>query len=509
MGARNLNELLDRAVARHGDRPALIHGDEVWTYDELACAVRCVASSLQAQRVQKGDCVPVFGPKSPWSVAFMLAALQLGAVYAPLEFGLPPPLLQQILRDSGARLMCVTAPEHPRVRLALHGSSLQVIGPGVAAAEPVLPVEVVADDLAYVLFTSGSTGVPKGIAHTHASALAFVEWAVEHVGAGANDVFASHASFSFDLSVFDLYGAICVAAPLVLLSETELRFPGDVARLIERHRISVWYSVPSALVQLMAVGAHPVLNQLRVVIFAGEVFPQDRLRELLARAPSPRYCNFFGPTETNVCTYWDVDQRLLEVAAAIPIGWQCPYCTVELVAEDGSSSRQSGEMVVSGANVTSGYWRAGELDRRADDRLLSSAEPNGRRFRTGDFASIDGEGLMWFHGRRDRQVKVRGFRIELDSVEASLRSMPDIDDALVVGFKGSSGLCIGAAVQVLPAHTSQERDLLRKAAGWLRPQELPDRILVLSELPRNARGKFDYAAIVARFEERDRGQTQH
>ena len=180
-------------------------------------------------------------------------------------------------------------------------------------------------DLAYILYTSGSTGDPKGIMHTHRSGLAFAQWAAATYDLRAEDRLSNHAPLHFDLSTFDLFAGALAGATTVIIPEAITKFPASVAKLMADERISVWYSVPFALIQLLQRGnlAARDLSALRWVLFAGEVFPTKHLRSLLAALPGPRYSNLFGPTETNVCTYYHVDVLAEDSDETIPIGIVC------------------------------------------------------------------------------------------------------------------------------------------------------------------------------------------
>jgi amino acid adenylation domain-containing protein len=500
MVRKTLCDIFNEAVSNASDKPALIFGDSIWSYRELDQKSFGLAAAMQRAGVRQGDRVLIYGPKCGWSVAFILAALRLGAIYAPIEFGTPDNIFAKIVDSSQPRLICVTAPDNLRVKETMDKLSLARVGPGdIIDAEPVLP-ELDANDPAYILFTSGTTGDPKGIVHTHDSAMAFVEWAVKEVGAGPEDVFSNHASFGFDLSVFDLFGAILVGAPLVIFSETQLRFAGEIVRMISECKVTIWYSVPTALIQLYDLGAASELNRLRVIIFAGEVFPLERLKRFVGAAPNPAYYNFFGPTETNVFTYWKVDPGEIAASKEIPIGFPCPYCDVRLVGEGEITDLEQGEMLVAGRNVMQGYWQQGRLQTLARDKVVYDQTHDNTYFRTGDFAVRDSQQRLWFKGRKDRQIKVRGFRVELDSVEEGLMNIEGLQNAAAVQIIKDSPK-LGALVTTKNGKTLDQKTVMSRAYEIMRPQDIPDILLVVDRIPHNLRGKRDYVAIAQKLEE--------
>ena len=230
-----------------------------------------------------------------------------------------------------------------------------------------------ASDLAYILYTSGSTGVPKGVMLSHANAIAFVDWAAAEFEVGEDDRLSSHAPLHFDLSVLDLYVAAKAGAALVLVPGQLALFPSELGRWIRDAGITVWYSVPSILTLLVLRGklAETTLPNLRTILFAGEVFPTKYLHQLMQLLPHVRFANLFGPTETNVCTWYEVPRWEGEPPLSIPIGK--PACGDEIfaVADDGSLAPpgEVGELYVRGPSVMQGYWAD-------DERTAATLLPN-------------------------------------------------------------------------------------------------------------------------------------
>jgi amino acid adenylation domain-containing protein len=302
------------------------------------------------------------------------------------------------------------------LQAALDRAQAETPAPLAASARPE------PDALAYILYTSGSTGVPKGVMLSHRAGASFVHWCSEVFDPRPEDRFSSHAPLHFDLSILDVYLPLKHGAALVLVGEETGKAPARLAPLIAERRISVWYSTPSILSLLAQYGRLEALDltALRLVLFAGEVFPVKHLRALKKLLPAPRYFNLYGPTETNVCTFYEVPPGPVPEARhePYPIGKACSHYETLVVDEAGRPALggADGELCAAGPGVMQGYWNLPEPSARAfiDDG-------SGRRwYRTGDVVTTDAEGNYLYLSRRDRMVKRRGYRVELGEIEAGL-----------------------------------------------------------------------------------------
>ena len=343
-------------------------------------------------------------------------------------------------------------------------------------------------DLAYILYTSGSTGTPKGVMISHRAALTFVDWAAECAGLREEDRVCSPAPLQFDLSVFDIYAACKAAACLVVLPEMTSVFPARLAEWIARERISVWYSVPSVLTMLATYGNlnGADLTRLRTVIFAGEVFPAKHLAALMTALPGPRYLNWYGPTETNVCTWYEVPRRS-DLTAPVPIGKPCANTDVFAVG---------GELYVRGPGLMSGYW--GQPEKTAQVLVRNPFQPAYEEpaYRTGDLVTLDADGNYLFLGRRDGMVKTRGYRVELGEVEAALYAHPAIREAVVLpvpdellGSRLRAVICADS-----PGGLTRE-EVLDHCRRRLPAYMVPDVVEFCEALPRTPNGKVDRIAL--------------
>lgn len=517
----SLVRLLEGAARRHPERPAVAAaGGPALSWAELERASAGVAGALQKLGVVRGDRVGLYLPKSRESVVGLWGVLRAGAAYVPIDPAQPPARAVRVAVDSGMRALVASAELAPGVAalcearpelavLQLHGDG-EVAGgarrPGPPEAFARCPLHP--RDLAYVLYTSGSTGQPKGVAVSHGAALAFAEWAAETFGLGPEDVLGNHAPFHFDLSTFDVFASAAAGARCVVLDDETARFPAACVDAAAEEGIRVWYSVPGALRRMLSAGglARRELPALRTVLFAGEAFPVEELRALQAALPGRALFNLYGPTETNVCTFWPVPDLSEWAEPAIPIGFDCESCEGVAVGEDLRPVGQGevGELLVGGGTLMEGYW--GDAERTARVFVADPRRPEGggRFYRTGDLVSRRPDGSWAFHGRRDHMVKVRGYRVELGEVETALLRCREVREAAVVAAPREVGGARETGLVAFVAGPPEEERaapgrIRREAATWLPKYMIPAEIRVVGALPTTSTGKVDRQALRARL----------
>jgi clorobiocin biosynthesis protein CloN4 len=483
----SVHGLVIAAAAQYPDRPAVAGPTGSLTYRELDLAADRIAHGLRARGVRRGDRVVVWSPKSAEAVATMQAVLRLGAAYVPVDGSSPLHRAATIAADCEARVVCTPSDRIDQAAgLGICLLDLDTAGASTAPAGAVNE-PVAAGDLAYILYTSGSTGTPKGVCISHGNARAFIDWAVETSAARPDDRFSSHAPFTFDLSVLDLYAAFSVGASVHLIPSELAYAPDQLVEFLHREQISVWYSVPSALTLMMRDGgllARPAPASLRVLLFAGEPFPISGVRQL-AGWTGARLLNLYGPTETNVCTFHEVTAADLGRDRPVPIGTESCGDAVWAERADGRVAEpgDEGELVVAGPTVMLGYW---------------GASPHRGVYRTGDIVRMLPDGSYDYVGRRDHMVKVRGHRIELGEVEAVLAAHPHVEEAAVIVTGAGMDSRLEAFVVAAAGASVGVLALKQHSAQRLPRYMIADQVHVVPELPRTANGKVDRAALEAR-----------
>jgi amino acid adenylation domain-containing protein len=501
-----LQEYVATTAAQRGEAIAVAMGDERLTYSELEALSNQLADALVEAGCRPGDRVCLLAPKAPATIAAMLGVLKAGCAYVPVDTSAPPARTARMLRLAEPAA-AFAMPEAEALLAELRRCSalpdaLSAITPADAAGRPDRPHRVLQapSDPAHILFTSGSTGDPKGVVVTHASVTAFVDWAVPYFGIAAGDRLSGLPPLHFDLSTFDVYAAMRAGAELHLVPPGTI-LPGQLAQYIERSEVVQLFCVPSMLAYILGHGALPEdgFPALRRILWCGEVLLTSVLREWMARHPRATFTNLYGPTEATIASSYHAVDSMPDERTPIPIGTACAGEELFVISDDGKPlpDGELGELCIAGVGLSPGYWRNPDATALAfvcDPRPGRVGE---RVYRTGDLARRDPAGTFHFLGRRDTQIKSRGYRIELGEIERAVGALPAIAECAVVAigtnrFEGVT-ICCAIAVsngdQPLPAALrSQLRDVL---PAYM----LPGRWKLLDSLPKNGSGKIDRRAV--------------
>lgn len=510
---RGKYRLHDRFFTLARTRPeavAVVAGPELrWTYGELADKALRVAAALGAHGVRPGDTVAVTLPKGPEQILAVLGVLAAGAAYVPVGVEQPAARRARIHATAGARLVLdsveATGASQQASSLALddalrHAEALAGPVPGDAGAT------------AYILFTSGSTGEPKGVEVPHSAAVNTIDDLIDRYALGATDRTLALSALDFDLSVFDIFAPLAVGGAVVVPDADDRHEPSEWLRQLREHRISVLNCVPALLAMLLTAaeqgaeqGTDRLTDTLRVVLLGGDWVTSDLPVRLHAQVPACRFVGLGGTTETAIhSTVYEVPPGV-----ELPSWWRAvPYgrplanvrCRVVDVLGRDRPDHVPGELWIGGEGVALGY--RGDPVRTADRFVEHDGE---RWYRTGDLARYLPDGTLEFLGRRDHQVKLRGYRIELGEIEAALAEVPGVRQA-VAGVVGSPGRAPAAAV-VGPAELTEEQ-ILSAVREVLPPHMIPERVLVLTDLPLTRNGKTDRARLATLWEQ-GRGGAVH
>lgn len=479
---------LETSIAAHAARVAHRLDASRFTYSELDRASAAIAAFL-ADTVPRGQPVLVHGERGHEMIASFVGCLRAGNPYVPAGELIPPARCREMARAAGCRLVLDT-----------NGGAAVLAGGGIEVQSPARIAEILSgeggggweravrgEELVYILFTSGSTGVPKGVKVSAGNIESFLDWTAPAFGYAAHPTaFLNQAPFHFDLSVYELYNALTTGGSLASLSGKHARDPEALFRRLFAYgdELETWVSTPSFL---HYCATHTEFRtekfpRLRQFVLIGEVFPVPLARETLRRFPRAQVLNFYGPTEATVAhTVFEVTEASLAGRSELPVGYVKPGSRVLL---------EDGEIILEGPNVAHGYQNGSAAD---DSKFYRSGEA--RRYRTGDLGELDADGLLHFRGRRDSQVKVNGFRVELGKIERVLGALPGISSCCVMLVEEENLAWIAAFVQTASAGIESEIAFRRRVndilAAHLPAYMLPKRFVRVSEMPLNGNGKLD------------------
>jgi amino acid adenylation domain-containing protein len=469
------------------------------TYAQLNDHADRVAGFLLDRGVKPGDRVGLVMPKTAMAFTALFGIMQARAAYVPIDWTGPIERAKAILTSCEVKVSFVDS----RLQ-GLDGAVEDVIWIDADAWKAILAHEAAkvdrtarrADDLAYILYTSGSSGVPKGVMTSQRNATTYVEWCAEIVDATAEDRVGNHAPFHFAMCILDIFVPILTGGSTHLVSEDLGRNPKELARFIAGHKISVWYSTPAILGMLAESGdlASVDCTSLRHVLFAGEPFPLKKLRRLIELWPKPAYHNLWGSTETNACTHAAIPKPIPEDRLEpYPIGKTASHCTIMVLDENGQpvAQGQEGLMHIAGSTVFPGYW----------GRETQFLERDGKTWHnTGDVVrEVEGEGFAYVC-RRDRMVKRRGFRIELGEIERALYRHPEITEAAVIALPdpqhGTRIIAhLVAQQKPCPSIVAMKKFCHEQLPSYMNP----DVFLFIEALPRTRSNKVDYQTLIRSF----------
>ena len=476
----HLLDRIDRWGRETPDRIAHQSGDRTLTYGELLSRSEEIADWLQEEMGDNRGPIAVHGHKEPEMLIAFLGAVKSGRPYVPIDTSIPPQRVERIV--AGANAPLVLTPE--RIR-------------NLARVEDPMPRKrVEANDPFYILFTSGSTGEPKGVVITLANLTAFVDWlSGEQQFTPGAETFLNQAPFSFDLSVMDLYGSLSAGGTLFSLTKDHVSNLKHLYEAFGRSGVTTWVSTPSfaQMCLIERTFAQPMLRGLRRFLFCGETLAPETASQLLERFPEAEVWNTYGPTEATVAmTSVRVTRELIADFNPLPVGRVMPGTEVIIRGEDATPvpDGDRGEIVIIGPNVSPGYLGRPDLTERAFFDYQSF-----RAYRTGDWGRLR-DGLLFFEGRMDGQIKLNGYRIELGDLEANLRALPDIADVVVLPVTKGNRIDSLAAIVVLAGERSgsdfEISARLKTSLGERLPAYMvPRKFKFLDAFPMTANGKAD------------------
>ena len=491
-------ELLDAAAARRPDAAALCDEQHSLTWAQVQAAVQAVGTALAGQGVERRP-VALYLERGVRCPLAMFGTLAAGGFYAVLDTAQPAERIRRILDRLQPALILADAAHQDAARALDAAPVLTWEQAAAARPDPALLAGIRArardTDLAYVLFTSGSTGEPKGVAVTHRNVLAYSRWAVDAFHFDAATVFGNQTPFYFSMSVTDLFSTLRAAARLEILPRRLFSFPVQLLEYLTARGVNTIYWVPTAMgfVANWKALDYTQPPPLHTILFAGEVMPTPCMNYWRRWYPGDLFANLYGPTETtDICAYYVVDRDFAD-EEPLPIGRPCENCGV-LLLRDGRAAApgEEGELCVRGSFVAAGYYAM--PDKTAQRFVQNPLQPNYPEtiYRTGDLAKQGPDGLLRYCGRIDNQIKHLGYRIEPGEVEAAALALPGVEAAVCLYDAPRDRL-----VLFYQARRRLDDPLREHLAGALPAYMRPAALCRMRAIPQNANGKLDRAALKA------------
>ncbi len=495
-----IHQMFEAWAARDPERTALTFDGGTMSYGELDSRANRLARRLADRGVRAGAKVGVTVRRSPELVVALLGVMKTGAAYVSMEPDLPRERLRHIAGDSGAGFVVVDSVGHDVLG---DDDRWETIDVSAAAEEELsdepLEVDVDPDDLVYVLYTSGTTGNPKGVMVPHRSVANHVGWLAEAYGCDENDVFLLKSAYGFDMSVSELYGPLCLGGTMAIARPGGQRDPSYLVNAVRDFEVTCLRVVPTTLNLLLTESACKTMGDtLRWVSLGGEALSVDVRDRFFDTFEDVELHNPYGITETTVdVSFWECprERRGEPVSLGRPMGNYDAYTLDRLLAP--VPQNRVGEIFVGGAGVTHGYW--GMPSRTALAFLPNpyAEEPGARMYASGDLGRWDERGELQYQGRKDNQIQLNGIRIELGEVEAMLSAAPGVQQGAVRTVNEREGRAEGFVAYVVPAEgeTPDVPEIRAYLEQHLRKAVIPTRFVVLDEMPRRPSGKIDRDAL--------------
>lgn len=509
----NLWQAFENSAAAAPDRPALIFSDDLISFGELAAAAQICAGWLAAKGLRKGDVVGLQVPKRPETYILWLACLHQGFPYVFMDPRNPASRTHAIVTRLEPKLLVTTAPgpSSKQVDTDRHVHSVETLELPISQDWRVWLAELdrgtASDparchglDPAYAMFTSGSTGEPKGAVIPHQGVLSLMRWVSASIRKPGELRFSNLNPLHFDNAVFDLYGGLINGSTLVPVETTTIANPALWTKRLRDGEANVIFAVPTLFQSLDRLNLlNPDrLPSAKIFVFGGEGYPVDDLIGFYDRfCHQARLVNVYGPTETScICSSLELDRGALDNATMMfpSLGRMHPDFEYAIMDEqEPAKAGESGELWIGGANVGLGYYNNQEETARRFRQDPRQTNFRSIWYRTGDLVREDSDGLLWFGGRVDNQVKIRGHRIELEEIDLAIENIPGVTRAISVAITGSHGQELRAAYAT--DRPVAEADVRKICKARLPVYMQPALFRKLDALPLNANGKVDRQAV--------------
>lgn len=492
----NLWQLFLDVAENNSDSVSISYSNQNYSFGETTGRAIEIASTLKNTGVSKGNIVGIFHDKSFDGFCLMIACLSIGAPYVNLDSKTPTERFRKIIKSCNPKLIISLLDEDlTHLNEEFHISRLDDLN---TCSNVTHSPSAGGNDAAYLMFTSGSTGVPKAAVISHGALLNFINWSKERFEVKSSDRFTNLNPLYFDNSVFDFYASIFNGATLCPTPTELLQKPTELVKWANKLNCTIWFSVPSLLVYLLtlrALNSDNKISSLRLIIFGGEGFPKKKLLELFALfSPTTKLENVYGPTETTcICSAHTItEDDFADMTKLATLGKMNP--NFDYFIDSSDTNENIGELILIGPQVCMGYYNSPQ---QTDSVFIQNPKHSNYRdlsYRTGDLIELDEEGNFHFLGRKDFQIKHMGHRIELEEIETAASSLADIHETAVTYQNLDNGM--GRIILHYSSSETLDDSLInQKLKSMLPTYMMPQKIVRHEFLPKNANGKIDRKAL--------------
>ena len=497
----NLGQAFQKICEQYGNKTAIIFdGKEHITFYELNCLSNKMAHFLLRSGLRQKEAVAIQNKKSPLGFATMLACLKLGIIYTNFDYTNPTERIRKIFDTASPKLVFADEYNDAIAKLCMELDiryfAADISNSFLYTEDSRLDVELVnavsGNNPAYIMFTSGSTGIPKGVLISQRSLLNFVVWGKKTYNLTQSDIMTNVNPIYFDNSVFDFYCSVFNGITMVAISKAMVEKPKEMLKILLKERCTFWFSVPSMLIYLMNLKLLTafILKDIRVFSFGGEGYPKELLRKLYHQyKDTASFYNVYGPTEgTCICSTYRITEEDIEADGLVPLGYIAPNFGYLILDAEGKEAT-FGELCLTGEQLALGYYNDFEMTNKSFVQCPRVGAYRERMYKTGDLVELV-KGKLFFRGRVDNQIKHMGYRIELEEIENALIKIAGIKECAVVHTISKNNL--SRIIAYLAVEDGQEQvDYKTELRKYVPNYMIPNNIIVVDVLPKNDNGKID------------------